>query len=75
MVYVIHAHALRPMALRLGILGKSLLPIVVLYSFVHVCLYIYTVYLDNLVSLYCVIVLVVLSSIYYCLLIIFHDIR
>ena len=49
--------------------------VVVLYSFAYVCLYIYTLYLVNLVSLYCVIVLVILSSIYYCLLIIFHDIR
>ena len=48
---------------------------VVLYSFAHACLYIYTVYLDNLVSLYGVIVLVLLSCIYYCLLIIFQDIR
>ena len=48
---------------------------VVLYSFAHACLYIYTVCLDNLVSLYGVIVLVLLSYIYYCLLIIFHDIR
>ena len=48
---------------------------VVLHSFAHACLYIYTVCLDNLVSLYGVIVLVLLSYIYYCLLIIFHDIR
>ena len=37
---------------------------IVLYA--HACLYIYTLYLDNLVSHYCMIVLVVLFYIFYC---------
>ena len=37
---------------------------VVLYCNAHVCLYIYTLYLDNLVSRYCMIVLVV--QLYFC---------
>ena len=40
--------------------------IVVLYCNAHVCLYIYTLYLDNLVSRYCMIVLVVLFYFCYC---------
>ena len=48
---------------------------VVLYSLAHACLHIYTVYLDNLVSLYCVTVLVPLSSIYHCPSITLHNIQ
>ena len=37
-----------------------------MYCNAHVCLYIYTLYLDNLVSRYCMIVLVVLFYFCYC---------